>query len=407
MTETEESLSTTRNPLVLQVPAFIAARTVINTVQRMVYPFLPVFARGLGVDIASLSYALSLRSATGLVGPFLAAIGDIRGRKTGLLVGMSLMTIGAAMVAIWPTYPVFVAMLILSITANFIFIPSVQAFIGDRVPYERRGFVIALTEFAWSLSFIIGVPVVGFLIARGGWMAPFPWLAGLGLLMMAVLWILIPNDRPKIGTVPSFWSNIGSILRHPPARAGILVAIGMSGANELVNLIFGVWLEDTFAVKIAALAVASAVIGISELCGEVLVTGLVDRLGKRRSASLGLVLNALAALALLLLGGNLTAAFIGLFLFYLTFEFTMVSSLPLMTEVMPAARATFMAAFIASTALGRSVGSLIAPGLYRAGQSMEQIPAIFFTVAAAAVLDLLALAALRRIHEGAAAQSPV
>lgn len=180
---------------------------------------------------------------------------------------------------------------------------------------------------------------------------------------------------------------------------GILLGILMSGANELVNLIFGVWLEDTFQVRLAALAIASVVIGFSELGGEGLVTLLVDRLGKRRATGLGLLGNALAALALPWLGNSANLAMVGLFLFYITFEFTIVSALPLMTEVVPRARATFMAAFIASTALGRALGSLGAPGLYRLGSGLENIPSILLTVVAAALLDLLGLVILRMIHE--------
>jgi len=365
----------------------------------MVYPFLPVFGRGLGVDLYLLSYALTLRSATGILGPFLASVGDSRGRKAGMLFGVALFTAGAGVLVAWPTYPAFVAMLVMSILANFVFFPSMQAFLGDRVPYERRGFVLALTEFGWSLAFILGVPAVGLLIERGGWQSPFVWMAGLGLLSLVVLTWLLPRDRPKPGETNSIWRTMRGVFTCKPAVAGLLVGIFISAGNELINLIFGVWLEDTFKVQIAALAVASAIIGLSELGGEGLVTGFVDRLGKRRSVGIGLIANALAALALLWLGRSLTGAMIGLFLFYITFEFTIVSSLPLMTEVFPAARATFMSMFIASTALGRSLGSLAAPRLYLLGRSMEQMSSLLIIVLATILLNLAAVLVLRLIQE--------
>lgn len=388
-----------RKSLPVQISIFIAIRTVLNTLVRMAYPFLPIFGRGLGVDLYLLSYALTLRSATGILGPLLASVGDSHGRKAGMLFGVALFTAGAGVLVAWPTYPAFVAMLVLSILANFVFFPSMQAFLGDRVPYERRGFVLALTELGWSLAFILGVPAAGLIIERGGWQAPFAWMAGLGLLSLAVLNWLLPWDRPRPGEANSVWRNMGGVFAHRPAVAGLLVGIFLSGGNELINLIFGVWLEDTFKVQIAALAVASAIIGLSELGGEGLVTGFVDRLGKRRSVGIGLIGNALAALALLWLGRSLTGAMVGLFLFYITFEFTIVSSLPLMTEVFPAARATYMSMFIASTALGRSMGSLAAPRLYNLGRSMEQMPSLLIIVLATIVLNLAALLTLRAIRE--------
>lgn len=388
-----------KKSLLVQIPIFIAIRTVLNTLVRMAYPLLPVFGRGLGVDLYWMSYALTLRSATGIFGPLLASVGDSRGRKAGMLFGIALFTAGASVLVVWPTYPAFVTMLVLGIMANFVFIPSMQAFLGDRVPYERRGTVLALTELGWSLAFILGVPAIGLIIERGGWQAPFIWLAGLGVLALVVLYWLLPRDHPKPGQTQSLWRNLGGVFRYGPAVAGLLIGMCLSGGNELVSLIFGVWLEDSFKVQIAALAVASAIIGLSELGGEGLVIGFVDRLGKRRAVSIGLVANGLAALALLWLGRSLTGAMLGLFLFYITFEFTIVSAMPLMTEVFPAARATFMAMFIASTAMGRSFGSLAAPRLYELGRTLEGLPPLLIIVVGTITLNLVALLALRAIHE--------
>jgi predicted MFS family arabinose efflux permease len=388
-----------KRSLNFQIPIFVAARIVINTMQRMVYPFLPVFGRGLGVDLQMLSLALTLRSSSGIFGPLLASLGDSRGRKVGMLFGLLLLIAGAGVMVIWPVYPAFVAMLILGMMSNFVFIPSMQAYLGDRVPYQRRGLVLALTELGWSLSFIVGVPAMGWLIARYGWQAPFPALALLGILALLTLGTLLPGDKPEKGTQPGMWHNLGQVFTSMPAVAGMVMGISLSGGNEMVNLIFGVWLEDAFQVRIAALAAASAIIGFSELGGELLTSAVVDRLGKRRAATLGLALNSLAALALPALGSSLNGALVGLFFFYLTFEFTIVSTIPLMTEVLPATRATFMALFIASTALGRSIGSLISPILYRLGQGGE-LGGILAVALATVALDLCAIALLRIVREG-------
>ena len=214
-----------------------------------------------------------------------------------------------------------------------------------------------------------------------------------------MLYWLLPWDRPQAGQANNFWQNFRGVFTYWPAVAGLLFGVFLSCGNELVNLIFGVWLEDTFQVRIAALAAASAVIGLSELGGEGLVTAFVDRLGKRRSITIGLISNGAAALALLWLGRSLTGAMIGLFFFYLSFEFTIVSTLPLMTEVFPAARATFMALFLASTALGRSFGSLAAPWLYTFGRQLEALPSLVVIVLASITLDMAALFMLRSVHE--------
>lgn len=383
-----------KKSLAFLVPVIIVARTVINTAVRMVYPLLPVFSRGLGVSLPMISLALTLRSASGIFGPFLGSIADSRGRKTGMLFGLCLFIAGMSLMALAPSYWAFVLALILTIVGNFVFIPSMQAFIGDRVAYERRGLVISLTEFSWSISFIAGIPLISWLIARNGWTSPFAWLAVLGLFVVGMLAALLPRDPEPAGARKLLGENMRLVFSQPIAVAGLAMGLSMGTANELINLIFGVWMEDTFQVQIAALAAASAVIGFSELGGEVFVSLFSDRMGKSRAVWIGLILNSLAVLALPLLGRNLAGALVGLGCLYITFEFTIVSSLPLMTEIIPTARATYMACYIASLSIGRTLGDLAAPPLYQAGQGAAAASGILFIAIASAAINLLALAAL-------------
>jgi DHA1 family inner membrane transport protein len=374
---------------VAQVVAFAGIRTVINTLHRMVYPFLAVLARGVGVDLITMSYALTARSLVGTVGPFAATVADRRGRKFGMLFGIGLFTFGTAVVVFWPVFPALVISIILSTLGKYIFDPSMQAYLGDRIPYARRGRTIAVTEFGWSLAFILGIPLMGFLIARSGWMAPFPLMAVLGVLIFAGLFWMLPRDGQPAADNPTFSANFRTVLTFAPALAGLAVGLFASAANEVVNLIFGVWLEDSFGLQIAALGAASAVIGLSELCGEGLVAAFVDRLGKPRAIGLGLAANCLAAMALYFIGRTEAGALVGLFFFYITFEFTLVSVIPLMTEVLPSARATLMAFNVASLSLGRALGDLLGPRLYFWG--------FWSVIIGAVVFNLLALFALRKV----------
>jgi len=357
---------------------------------RMVYPFLATFSRGLGVELWMISLALTLRAATGALGPFIASIADSRGRKSGMLVGMLLFVSGAVLMSFWPTYPAFVITLVLTILGNYLFIPSMQAYLGDRVPYQRRALALALTEYGWSLSSIIGVPVIGILIARWGWRAPFPFLALMGMLAIGALVWLVPGDARSTSRNQGFWGNLRSVFTHGPALAGMATGFFVVAGNEVVNLVFGVWIEDTFAVKIAALGAASAVIGFSELGGESLVGLLTDRLGKSRAIGAGLFFNSLSALMLPILGRSIPGALVGLFFFYLTFEFALVSTIPLMSEVLPSTRATLMAVYGSSVSLGRAAGDLLAPSLYTHGIWLNGLAAMTFNV--------LAILALRHIR---------
>ena len=340
-------------------------RTIFNTMHRMVYPFLGTFARGLGVDITALSFALTGRSLAGIFVPFVASVADQRGRRFGMLSGIALFTFGVSLVVISPSLWTLTTALILALLGKYMFDTAMQAYFGDRVPYLRRGLALAVTELGWAFAFIIGVPAMGFLIARFGWAAPFPVLTVLGVGMFATIWWMA--SRSDMYHIPARnpWSNFGTVLRNIPALAGISIALWASAGNELVNLIFGVWLEDSFGLQIAALAGASAVIGFSELGGESLTALLTDRIGKPRALTLGLTANAAAALLLSLIGKTEIGALIGLFLFYITFEYVMVSHVSMMTEMIPRARATVMSFNLVGHSLGRAIGAFLAPFIYR------------------------------------------
>jgi predicted MFS family arabinose efflux permease len=261
-----------------------------------------------------------------------------------------------------------------------------------------------LTELSWSVAFFAGVPAAGFLIGRFGWRSPFLALALLGaagLITVRALFAVTPGAGTN-GAVADrkggHRESYKAVLRSPAALAGIAVILAVSMSNELVNLVFGVWLEDSFGLKLAALGAAAAVIGVAEFGGESLVVATVDRLGKIRALVIGLAANGLAVLLLPLAGGSRLTALAGLALLYLTFEYTVVSLLPVMSEILPRARATLLAFYAASFSLGRAVGALFSPHLYALG---------FTAVAlAAAGLDAVAFLLLLRLRRLTAGPRP-
>lgn len=372
-------------------------RTIFNTMHRMVYPFLGTFARGLSVDITALSFALTGRSLAGAFVPFIASVADQRGRRFGMLAGIVLFTVGVGLVAIWPSLWTLTAALILALLGKYMFDPAMQAYFGDRIPYQQRGRALAITELAWSLSFIVGVPAMGFLIASFGWSAPFPLLTVLGIGMFAVIWWMIPRQDDNHVPASNPWANFGTVLRNMPVLAGISIPLWASAGNELVNLIFGIWLEDSFGLQIAALAGASAVIGFAELGGEGLVATFTDRIGKPLALALGLSANALAAILLPFIGRTEVGALIGLFLFYITFEYVIVSHVPMMTELLPSARATVMAFNLTGHSLGRAIGAFLAPFIYRQF-------GFLFVALLAIVFNIFGLLALRRMQKEGSTQ---
>lgn len=376
----------------LDILLFTMMRTVINTSYRMVYPFLPIFARELGVAPATLGMSFSIRSFLGVLGPFLATVADTRDRKTGILLGIGLFTAGSGVVGIWPTFWSFIVGTSLVLLGNGVFIPSLNAYLGDRVSYGKRGRVLAITELSWSLAFIGGIPVVRALIENFSWVTPFFLFTGIGLVFFILFLWLLPSKAILRTEENTIWRNLSRVIQTWPALAGLLVGVLVTGANETVNLIFGVWIESQFGLDFAALTAASVVIGVSELGGEAFTGLWLDKIGKRRMIWVFIGLNSIAAILLSFAGRRLGWAMTGLGFFYITFEVILVSTLTLMSEVVPTARATMLAATVAGFSLGRMLGDLIAPGLFSIG--------FWATCLAAVVMNLFAAGLLTQVRVG-------
>ena len=127
-------------------------RIVVNTLNRMSYPFIAVFAAGMRVDLGAISLALAAGMGTSALGPFLAPFADRHGRKFGMLLGLGIFTLGCALAGFWPSFITFLLAMVLGNLGNNILVPSVQAYIGDVVAYRRRGLAISAVETSWALS---------------------------------------------------------------------------------------------------------------------------------------------------------------------------------------------------------------------------------------------------------------
>lgn len=375
-------------PLRSRLVVFIFARTVLNTGFRLIYPFIATFARALGVEVEAIALAVTARSALGLSGPFIGYLGDSIGRKRSMLFGLLLFTLGFALVQFIPSYPSLFLALLLGAAGKIIFDPAMQAHLGDHVDYSRRSTAIAVTEIGWSGASLLGLPLVGWLIARQGWIAPFPALALMILLCVFLLWRVLPDDPVKTSTRFTLRSAWTTIFNIPSAIAALTISLLISLGNETVNIVYGLWLEGSFGLQVVALGAASSVIGFAELGGEGLVATITDRLGKKRAVKSGLLFTAAACITLPLFGQSITGVILGLFLFYLSFEYTFVSLISLVTELVPSARATLMAGNLAAAAAGRAIGAISGPWLYDHG--------ITPNAAFAGVVTLLAWLVLKR-----------
>jgi predicted MFS family arabinose efflux permease len=111
-----------------------------------------------------------------------------------MLIALVMLTIGPFSLGFLPIYPVLFICLFLSGLAKSIFDPSLQAYISQLVPYEKRGKIIGVTEFSWVVSTLVGIPLAGVIIEKFSWKTPFFII---GCLSLICLFIIINNHTQR------------------------------------------------------------------------------------------------------------------------------------------------------------------------------------------------------------------
>jgi len=376
--------------LTLSIAVTTLCRLVLNTARRFAYPFAPALSRGLGVPLTAITSLIAINQATAVLGLFFGPIADRLGYRLMMLSGMTLLVAGMFAAGLFPFYGVVLVALFLAGLGKSIFDPALQAYVSERVPFHRRGMAIGFLEFAWAGSTLLGIPLIALLIDRLGWRAPFFAMGGLGVLGILVLRIVVEKGRrrPAPGQAPPVFKGAWrQLLRERAALGALSYAFWISVANDNLFVVYGAWLEKQFGLSIVALGLGTSIIGIAELAGESLTAALADRLGLKRSVIGGMAACLICYGILPFLGQTLGMALTGLFIIFLTFEFTIVTSLSLFTELVPASRATMMASYLASAGIGRVVGALIGGPIWLAG-------GIYATALVSAVISGLALVSL-------------
>lgn len=352
----------------------IFARTALNMSFRIVYPFLPAIARGLGISIAAAGQLVALRGIAGLIAPIAGPLANRFGRRRVMEAGMLSFAAGSLVLALANNFWLAILAFALVGIAKSLYDPAMQAYLGDRVPYAERGRAMGLSELSWSAAWLVGVPASGIFMEWFGWRAPWIILTALGI----AAWLLTAWGLPstRVSRAPSTpargnarlmatihrWARL---LTHRSVVGAAVVGLALMSAIETVLIVYGAFLETEFGLSLGALGIASIVVGVAEAIAEFGVAGLVDRFGKRRSVAAGSILLAASFLLLPRLVGSLSFTLAGVMLMMVSFEFALVSFLPLVSELVPEKRADILAINAAVLSLGHMVGAALGGWLWQ------------------------------------------
>jgi len=338
------------------------ARLAHDTSARMVYPFLPEIAAGLRLPIEQVGALLSLRSGVGIISPLFGALSDRAGHRRSMSIGLVLLAIGLGVVGVGDGLLVPALGFVVFGVGTAVYIPSLQAYVSERVPYARRGRVLGAIELTWAMAGMIAVPLIGRLIEPLGWRAPFFGLAA-AALACAALTLILPE------TPPAFRAHgepvkLKSILRNRSAIAFLLVWALLFFSFENIQVGYATWFESHFGLSPSQRGMAQTLFGVFEIAASAGSSAFLDRIGKKRGVTGGLIAALLGYMMLTTIGPiDVRLALLSMGVAFLGFEFSVVSGIPIMSEQVREARGTMLALGMTASGLARMAAGVIGSAL--------------------------------------------
>ena len=279
-------------PRLLYLLAF--CNLVIGTGAFVPAGILAQIAAALHISIAAAGQMMTVYALSTAVFAPLALLATGRWpRRRALWVGMGLFALGNIVCALSNALPLLLAgRLLMGVGAMFT--PVAAGIAVALVPVEKRGRALSLVFIGMSMSYVIGLPLGAWLGGRYGWHVPVAGVAGMSLLMTALLLVWLPRDIAAPG---ASFQGLATLLARPAVLWTLLMTLLYFIAIFLVFAYIGPVLQALVAMSAEQLSFTLMLFGLAGVAGTLIGGWANDRFAAR--PTLTLQLTTLAAMMVL------------------------------------------------------------------------------------------------------------
>jgi MFS family permease len=270
----------------------------------LVIPLLPFFASSLDAPAWQVTLMFSAYSLGQFFAePYWGKLSDRIGRKPVLLITTLANVAGYAALAFAPTiwWAIGIRMFTGLGAGN---ISTIQGYIADVTPPEKRAGRMGVVGAAFGLGFIVGPAIGGFLTRENigplGYQIPLFAAAGLAAVASLGVFLFLKESRAKADPAaprPARFEALGDAARHPVISRVLLVTLIYMGAFSGMESTFALWAHERFDWGVREVSWTFMAIGVVSVISQGLVVGrLVRRFGEPHLLVFGVVLFGLSLL---------------------------------------------------------------------------------------------------------------
>jgi MFS family permease len=274
----------------------------------IVIPILPLYAEHFHASPIAIGWLTGIYSGMQIIfTPILGKLSDRLGRRPVLFVSIVGTAIGFALMGLAHGLPLlFAARILAGITGGNIAIP--QAYIADVTAPEKRSRAMGLIGAAFGLGFTFG-PLIGGLMSRISYSAPFYFSAGLAVINAALVYLILPESLSREQRArPHERASMVEVFRH---GRGAMFAIVLGTyfflivGFSIMTTLFALFTEKRFGYDAQANGYMFGFVGIvSVIVQGGLIGRLIKMFGEVALARTGMILTTIS-LALLPMSNSL------------------------------------------------------------------------------------------------------
>lgn len=268
----------------------------------IVIPILPLYAEHFQASPVTIGWLTGIYSGMQIIfTPILGKLSDRFGRRPVLFVSIVGTAIGFALMGLAHGLPLlFAARILAGITGGNIAIP--QAYIADVTAPEKRSRAMGMIGAAFGLGFTFG-PLIGGVMSRISYSAPFFFSAGLAVVNAALVYLILPESLSRERRVqPHEEASMLEVFRHGRgAMFGIVVAtyFFLIAGFSIMTTLFALFTEKRFGYDAQANGYMFGFVGVvSVIVQGGMIGRLIKMFGEVALARAGMILTTVS-LALL------------------------------------------------------------------------------------------------------------
>ena len=264
----------------------------------LVVPLLPFFALSLDAAAWQITLMFSAYSLGQFFAePFWGRLSDRIGRKPVLLVTLVANAAGYLALAFVPNIWLAIAVrLFTGLGAGNI--STVQGYVADVTPAEKRAGRMGLIGAAFGLGFIVGPGLGGLLtqpqLGRLGYQLPIFTAAALAALAAVGVIVFLRESRAKADPAaprPRFLAGLHEARANPVVSRVLLVTLVYMAGFSAMESVFGLWAGDRYAWDAREVGLAFMIVGIVSTLNQGFFAGrLARRFGEARVLAFGMLL---------------------------------------------------------------------------------------------------------------------